>query len=152
MFFEILLIILGIFLLTKGADWLVDGSSDLASFFRIAPIYVGLTVVAFGTSLPELIVSLYASISGKAGISIGNIIGSNIANVGLIIGLTAFITPILVKKKTVKIEFPIMIGISLLFVLLLQRFHFSIYALIIVSCLCTLVISTKRYVVKDDKL
>jgi len=121
MFLEIVLLIVGLGLLTKGADWLVNGSSDIATMFKVPPIYVGLTIVAFGTSLPELIVSLFAILSGKAGISLGNIIGSNIANIGLIIGLSALVFPLLVKKRTVQYEFPFMIILSFLLVILGNR-------------------------------
>ena len=97
---SILLLAAGLILLVKGADWLVNGASDLAAYLKVPPIYVGLTVVAFGTSLPELIVSLFAVLTDKPGISIGNIVGSNIANIGLIIGVAALIYPLAVKRKT----------------------------------------------------
>lgn len=113
-----LLLALGLILLIKGADWLVDAASDLAAYLKVAPIYVGLTVVAFGTSLPELIVSLFAVLSGRPGISIGNIVGSNIANIGLVIGVAAIICPLIVKRKTIQYEFPIMIILSFLLVIL----------------------------------
>jgi len=90
MIIEIILLVVGLVLLVKGADFLVNGSSDLATFLKVPQIYVGLTVVAFGTSLPELIVSLFAVLSDKPGISLGNIIGSNIANIGLIVGISTF--------------------------------------------------------------
>jgi cation:H+ antiporter len=115
---SILLLILGGILLWKGADWLVDGAADIAAYLKIPPIYVGLTVVAFGTSLPELIVSLIAVLSGKPGISIGNIIGSNIANIGLIIGIAALIYPLIVKRRTIEYEFPIMVIASFLLLIL----------------------------------
>lgn len=118
---SISLLILGGILLWKGADWLVDGAADIAAFFKVPPIYIGLTVVAFGTSLPELMVSLYAILTDKPNISIGNIIGSNIANIGLIIGITALIYPLIVKKRTITYEFPILIILSLLFPLLANK-------------------------------
>ncbi len=113
-----LLLALGLILLIKGADWLVDAASDLAAYLKVAPIYVGLTVVAFGTSLPELIVSLFAVLSGRPGISIGNIVGSNIANIGLVIGVAAIICPLIVKRKTIQYAFPIMVILSFLLVIL----------------------------------
>jgi cation:H+ antiporter len=116
-----LLLILGGALLWKGADWLVDGAGDLAACFNVPPIYVGLTVVAFGTSLPELIVSLYAVLTGKPGISIGNIIGSNISNIALIIGVTALICPLVVRRKTISYELPIMLILTMLFPLLANK-------------------------------
>jgi cation:H+ antiporter len=109
---SISLLIVGLLLLVKGADWLVDGASDTAAHLKVPPIYVGLTVVAFGTSLPELIVSLIAVLTGRPGISIGNIVGSNIANIGLIIGIAALICNLAVKRRTLQYEFPIMVIIS----------------------------------------
>ena len=110
--FTIILLIVGLFLLVKGAGWLVEGASDTAAHLKVPPIYVGLTVVAFGTSLPELIVSLFAVLSGKFGISIGNIVGSNIANIGLVIGIAALMCPLCVKGRTLQYEFPIMVIVS----------------------------------------
>ncbi|MCK5329342.1 MAG: calcium/sodium antiporter [Candidatus Latescibacteria bacterium] len=110
--------ILGAFLLAKGADWLVSGSVDVGYCLKIQPIYIGLTVVAFGTSLPELFVSLFAIATNRPGISIGNIIGSNIANIGLIIGITALAYPMAVKRRTIAYEFPMMIILSFLLVIL----------------------------------
>ncbi|MBD3163580.1 calcium/sodium antiporter [Candidatus Woesearchaeota archaeon] len=117
----VILLIFGGLLLWKGANWLVDGASDIASFFKVPPIYIGLTIVAFGTSLPELVVSLYAILTDKAGISIGNIIGSNIANIGLIVGLAAMVYPLAVKKKTLTYELPIMIILTFLFPILSNK-------------------------------
>lgn len=111
-------LIVSLILLVKGADWLVNGASDLAAYLKVPPIYVGLTVVAFGTSLPELVVSLFAALTGKPGISIGNIIGSNIANIGLIIGIAALIYPLVVKRKTLQYEFPIMVILSFILLIL----------------------------------
>lgn len=96
----------GIALLAKGADWLVDGSSSLAKRLGIAPIVIGLTIVAFGTSAPELVVNLVAVNSGNPAIAIGNIIGSNIANILLILGISAIIAPLTIKSGTVWKEIP----------------------------------------------
>jgi cation:H+ antiporter len=95
-----------------GAEWLVKGSSKLSRDLGIKPIVIGLTVVAFGTSSPELAVSLTASIKGSSDIAIGNIIGSNIANIGLILGIAAVVLPLKVEKVIMKRELPLMIGIS----------------------------------------
>ena len=101
------LIILGFALLVKGADLFVDGSSKIAKKFNIPPIIIGLTIVAFGTSTPEAAVSISASITGSEGISLGNVIGSNLANITLILGLTTVISPLVVQKKTILKEIPI---------------------------------------------
>lgn len=102
----IILFVVGFLLLIKGADFLVSGASALAFRFGIAPLVIGLTIVAFGTSAPELVVNLLSSISGKTDIAIGNIIGSNIANVLLILGVSAIIYPLSVQKSTVWKEIP----------------------------------------------
>ncbi len=101
-----LFLVLGLIALIKGADWLVDGASSLASRLGISPIVIGLTIVSFGTSAPELIVNLVASLNGNTDIAIGNIIGSNIANILLILGVAGCITPLIVKKNTAWKEIP----------------------------------------------
>lgn len=106
MLYPILLTIVGLALLVKGADWLVDGASSIATKFGISAIVIGLTVVSFGTSMPELVVNLISSAQGNAGLAIGNIVGSNIANILLILGITAIITPLVLKKNTVWKEIP----------------------------------------------
>jgi cation:H+ antiporter len=103
----------GLLLLYYGADWLVRGASKLARRFGISPLVVGLTVVAFGTSTPELVVSLVSAIHGKSMIALGNIIGSNICNIGLVLGLTAVFLPIACQKSVVDRDIPIMLGISI---------------------------------------
>ena len=107
-----ILFIIGISGVYFGAEWLVKGSSRLSRDLGIKPIVIGLTVVAFGTSSPELAVSLTASIKGSNDIAIGNIIGSNIANIGLILGISAIVLPLKVEKILLKRELPLMIGIS----------------------------------------
>jgi cation:H+ antiporter len=107
-----ILFIAGITGVYFGAEWLVKGSSKLSRDLGIKPIVVGLTVVAFGTSSPELAVSLTASINGSNDIAIGNIIGSNIANIGLVFGIAAIVLPLHVEKIIMKREFPLMIAIS----------------------------------------
>ncbi|MGB1319100.1 MAG: calcium/sodium antiporter, partial [Flavobacteriales bacterium] len=96
----------GFVLLIKGADWLIEGAADIARKFRIPEIVIGLTVVAFGTSAPELAVNIIASINGNNGLAIGNIVGSNIANVLLILGVAGTITSLTVQKNTVWREIP----------------------------------------------
>ncbi len=109
----------GLVLLFMGAEGLVRGSTNLAIKIGITPLVVGLTVVAFGTSTPELVVSLKAALLGNSSISLGNIIGSNIANIALILGVAAIIKPLDVHAKVIMREIPIMIGISLLLLFLL---------------------------------
>lgn len=117
---EILLYILGgLTGLFLGGEGLIRGSSSLAIRVGISPLVVGLTVVAFGTSSPELLVSLKAAIMGSSSIALGNVIGSNIANIALILGLSAVITPIEVHANVIKREIPIMIVVSLLLIFFL---------------------------------
>lgn len=106
---SILLILGGFVLLVKGGDWLVDGSVSIARKARLSTMVIGLTVIGFGTSAPELFVSAQAALAGSPGISIGNVVGSNIANIGLILGATAIIVPCVSKPFTLKIEVPMMI-------------------------------------------
>ena len=116
-----LLLIVGFVLLVKGADLFVEGSSKLAKILRIPPIIIGLTIVAFGTSTPEAAVSISASINGSEGISLGNVIGSNLVNISLILGLTTVITPMIVQKKTIVKEIPLaLLGSVALLVMLLD--------------------------------
>ena len=93
-----ILLLLGFILLVKGADYFVDGSSNIAKKLKISSLIIGLTIVAFGTSAPEAAVSITAAINGQNGIAIGNVIGSNIFNLLVVIGASGFITPLLVKK------------------------------------------------------
>ncbi|MCG8353203.1 MAG: calcium/sodium antiporter [Chloroflexales bacterium] len=114
----LVLFVLGIGLLIVGAEVLVRGASHLAVAFGISPLVVGLTVVSFATSSPELAVSLQSAFSGQADIALGNVIGSNIFNVLIILGLAAIITPLVVSQQLIRLDVPIMIGISFLMLLL----------------------------------
>lgn len=113
------LLIVGFVLLIKGADWLVNGASSVAANFKVSKLLVGLTIVAFGTGAPELAVSFSSLISGDTDILIGNVIGSNIINVLLLIGIAAVIHPIKVKKATVSKELPLLLLISTALIVLL---------------------------------
>jgi cation:H+ antiporter len=121
----ILLFILGLALLIGGAEILVRGASRLAALFGISPLVIGLTVVAFGTSSPELAVSIKAALAGQAGLALGNVIGSNICNVLLILGVAAMIAPLAVAAQLIRFDVPIMIGISLLTMLFAWDGSFS---------------------------
>ncbi len=109
---NIIILLVGFVLLIKGADYFVDGASGIASKFGIPQLVIGLTIVAFGTSAPEAAISISAALKGNTGISIGNVVGSNIMNILLILGITSCITPLLVAKSTVKVEIPFTILIS----------------------------------------
>ena len=113
---ELLLFSAGLVLLAFGAEAMVRGASRLALSLGISPLVVGLTVVAFGTSAPEIAVAVDASLSGKPSLAIGNVIGSNVANILLILGLSAVIAPLLVAEQIVRQEVPVMIAASVLMV------------------------------------
>ena len=118
MIIEIVLILIGFVMLIKGADILVDGSSAIAKKMRISEIIIGLTIVSIGTSMPELFVSTSSALQGLSDISIGNVIGSNICNLLLILGLSAIIHPVKFQKETVKIENPMSIILTIIFFIL----------------------------------
>jgi cation:H+ antiporter len=100
------LLILGFALLIKGADYFVDGASKIAALLRVPPLLVGLTIVAFGTSSPEATVSIIAALEGSSDVSLGNVIGSNIFNITLVVGITAMINPLSVETTTIRKEIP----------------------------------------------
>ena len=114
---QILLLILGLALIVFGADWLVDGASSIARKAGISEFVIGLTIVGFGTSCPELVVSLTGAIAGNSDISAGNVIGSNIFNTLLILGITAVITPIAITRENRRRDIPMTIGVTVLFIL-----------------------------------
>ncbi|MFC0560104.1 calcium/sodium antiporter [Halalkalibacter alkalisediminis] len=101
-----LLLFVGFILLIKGANYFVDGSSNIAKMLDISPLLIGLTIVAFGTSSPEATVSILAALNGNADVAIGNVVGSNIFNITLVIGITAMLTPLKVENDTIRKEIP----------------------------------------------
>ena len=119
--YSLAVFIIGLIILYLGGEGLVRGSSRLARAMGINPVLIGLTIVAFGTSAPELVVSIIAAFKGSNDLIMGNILGSNIANIGLILGISALIYPISIKLTLVKVELPFMISISILLLLLSQN-------------------------------
>ena len=115
---QAVLFLVGLVLITFGADWLVTGSSRIAARLHISPLVVGLTVVAFGTSAPELFVSSLAALRGQGGLAVGTVMGSTVANVGLIAGLGALIRPIDVKRRLLIRESPLLVLVLLIVMLL----------------------------------
>ncbi|HIA58090.1 MAG TPA: calcium/sodium antiporter [Deltaproteobacteria bacterium] len=126
---ELLIIVLyitgGLVLLYFGADWLVQGAITLALHLGLSPLIVGLTVVALGTSVPEALVSVQAAIGHQGGIAVGNVVGSNILNIALILGLSALISPLKVDSHLVKADVPLLAGATFMLVVLLEDFHIS---------------------------
>jgi cation:H+ antiporter len=110
----ILILIAGLVLLVAGAEVLVKGASQIAFMFGLSPLVIGLTIVAYGTSSPELMVSVQSSLAGQPDIALGNVVGSNIFNVLLILGISALITPLVVAQQLIRLDVPILIGVSCL--------------------------------------
>ena len=117
-FLNVVFLALGFVMLWKGADWFVDGASAVASKFGIPQIIIGLTIVAMGTSAPEACVSIMGSIQGNGDIAVGNVVGSNVLNVLIILGLSAVVLPLIVQKNTVYIEVPFVIAVTVILLLL----------------------------------
>lgn len=114
MWISILFILLGLVLLVKGGDFLIDGSVSIAKRAKLSPLVIGLTVIGFGTSMPELFVSAQAAAAGSSGIALGNVAGSNIANILFILGVTALICPIPTKRDMMRIDMPFFVACILL--------------------------------------
>lgn len=117
-FFQLLLLVLGFVMLVKGADWFVDGASGIARKLGIPQLVVGLTIVAMGTSAPEAAVSITAALKDNSGIAIGNVVGSNILNILIILGVSSVIAAIAIQKSTLKIEIPYMIFITVVLIIM----------------------------------
>ena len=107
-------LVAGLILLVVGAEFLVKGASRIAAILQIPPLIIGLTIVAYGTSAPELSVSVMSSFAGQGDIAIGNVVGSNICNILLVLGLSSLVAPLIVTKQIIRSDVPIMIGVSLL--------------------------------------
>lgn len=118
MILEIFLLVLGFAMLVKGADWFVDGTSGIARKLGIPQLVVGLTIVAMGTSAPEAAVSITAALKNNAGITIGNVVGSNILNILIILGITAVLIPVAIQKSTLWIEIPYMLAVTIVLTLM----------------------------------
>ena len=121
MLINILLLVFGLVFLIIGGDFLVRGASSIALRLHISPLVVGLTIVAFGTSAPELLISIKSALSGSPDLTMGNVIGSNICNLALVLGITAIIGPISVKGDSIRIDWPMAMGSSTLLYLLVKE-------------------------------
>jgi len=116
--FQLIILTIGFVLLIKGADFFVKGASAIARRFHVPQLIIGLTVVAMGTSAPEAAVSIGAAVSGNADITIGNVLGSNVMNVLVVLSMTAAVAPVAVDKKAVRFDLPIVLGVTILLVAL----------------------------------
>ncbi|MBR5505225.1 MAG: calcium/sodium antiporter [Clostridia bacterium] len=147
--FQVVLLALGFVLLVKGADFFVDGSASIAAKFGIPQLIIGLTVVAMGTSAPEAAVSISAAFGGNADITIGNILGSNILNILIILGISSVITVLRVAKSTVWIDIPIVLGASVILLLLgydgvISTIDAAIIFVFFIGFLAYMIISAKK--------
>ena len=118
MLLQVFLLCLGFVMLVKGSDWFVDGAANLAKKLGIPELIVGLTIVAMGTSMPEAAVSITSALKKNAGITIGNVVGSNILNILIILGITAVITKVPIQRSTLVYEIPYMLAITVVLIVL----------------------------------
>ena len=152
MFLDCVLLIVGMALLVKGADWFVDGSSKIAKAMKIPPLVIGLTLVSMGTSMPEASVSINSSVNGLTDMSIGNIVGSDIFNTLLILGVSALIVPLSIGRDIKVYDIPIMVGIYVLLILFafaitplrLDWWEGVIFLALFVGYTAFLIVRTKR--------
>jgi len=135
MYFDILLLLTGLFILILGGDFLVKGASSIALRLQVTPLVVGLTIVAFGTSAPELLISIKSALSGSPDLTMGNVVGSNICNAALVLGVTALIAPIKVNADSLKIDWPVAMGSSLLLYFIARTGSISAVSGVIFVCL-----------------
>lgn len=147
---QIFIFLAGLGVLYLGAEWLVRGAASLALRFGIRPLVVGLTVVALGTSMPEFLVNFFAAFSEEDSLALGNIIGSNICNIALILGLSALILPLSVQPETLRKEYPLMVFVMLLFYFIsldgmISQLDGLMLVLLLIAFLIFLVLDTRRH-------
>lgn len=151
---EVLWLILSLVILYYGAEWLVSGASSFAARLGISPLVIGLTIVSIGTSAPELLVSVKAALNGQSALAIGNVIGSNFFNIGIILGVSALIYPLAVKKQLLKFDVPVMVVTSVLFLVLfldggISRIEALIFIALFIAYMVKLFISSKADAADD---
>lgn len=152
---EIVWLLVSLVILYFSAEGLVSGASSLAKRIGISPLVIGLTIVSVGTSAPELVVSVKAALNGQSALSIGNVLGSNFFNIGIILGLSALIYPLAVKRQLLKLDVPVMILAALLFFLffldsVISRIEALIFIVMFVSYTVYLLISSKKKNIKTQ--
>lgn len=157
MLIDILLLVIGFILLIRGADAFVDGAASLAHRFNIPEVIIGLTVLAMGTSAPELAVSISSVLHGAGGVAVGNVIGSNIVNILLVLGVSAVITPLAVKNKTTQYEIPFVILITIILMWFgvkygeINRYASYVLLSLFVAFVGYLYFTTKNEILKSEK-
>ncbi|HMO05926.1 MAG TPA: calcium/sodium antiporter [Kiritimatiellia bacterium] len=145
------LLVVGLVVLTIGAEFLVRGGAALALRFNIRPLVVGLTVVAFGTSAPELAVSIKSALAGQGDVAAGNVIGSNIFNIAAILGIAALIFPLAVHAKLVRYDIPLMVGVTVVAMVMMRDASLSrLECLLLVVALITYLVATFRLSARED--
>lgn len=145
---DFLFLLLGLGVLIGGGEFLVKGAVGISNKLKISPLVIGMTIVAFGTSAPELIVSIQSALNGNSGIALGNVVGSNITNLALVLGITVLIFPIIADKQSKKVDFPMMMLATLLF------YFFAIDGAVSFSeglILFTILVVFIAYIIKDSR-
>ena len=153
---NLLYILLGFVLLIKGGDYLVDGAVAIAQRAKLSKMVIGMTVVGFGTSMPELLVSAQSALVGNSGIAIGNVVGSNIANIGLILGVSSLIVPIASSRVTLRIDHPFMFLSAILFVAVamtgtIERWAGVLFVLMLVGFVWYQVAASRKASKQDEE-
>lgn len=146
---EVVWLLLSLLILYYGAEGLVSGASSFAKRLGVSPLIIGLTIVSIGTSMPELVVSAKAAMAGQSALSIGNVLGSNMLNVGIILGLSAIIYPVTVNKQLLKFDVPVVILTSILFLLLfldseISRIDAGLMILLFIAYITYLIVTSKK--------
>lgn len=149
MTYDILILILGLATLVVGGEFLVKGAVGVARIMAITPLVIGMTVVSFGTSAPELLVSVNSAVNGSPGIAVGNVVGSNIANLALVLGLTVLIFPILPGRQTKRVDWPMMLLATALFILfsldgMIQRWEGIVLFSLLIAFTTWLIVSSRK--------
>ena len=156
MLYNLLYILLGFVLLIKGGDYLVEGAVAIAQRAKLSKMVIGMTVVGFGTSMPELLVSAQSALVGNSGIAIGNVVGSNIANIALILGVSSLIVPIASSRVTLRIDHPFMLLSAILFVAVamtgtIERWAGIIFVLMLVGFVWYQVVASRKAMKQEEE-
>ncbi len=151
----VVILAIGLAMLCYGGDWLTLGSASVAILMKINPIVVGLTIVAAATSTPELITAFFSTASGNPGLAMGNIVGSNICNIGLILGISAIILPFTVHMRLIKSELPILLAVTILFSIFcignINRIEGLVMVIIVIGYLYFIITKSKTATVEEEK-
>ncbi len=155
MYLDIIKLLVGLFVLIIGGDFLVKGASSIAFRFRLSALVVGLTIVAFGTSAPELLISIRSALAGSPDLTMGNVVGSNICNLGLVLGVTAIIGPVVVGNDSLRIDWPVAMGSALLLFGIAKTgvlvwYEGLVFVTLLIVYIVFLIIHSRKKTLKDD--